>query len=41
MTFKDSENTGVIASDILPCTKVRNKEKQVLLPKAEQAYTYI
>ena len=27
MTFKDSENTGVIASDILPCIKVRNKEQ--------------
>ena len=27
MMFKDSENTGVIASDILPCTKVGNKKQ--------------
>ena len=35
MTFKDSENTVVIASDILHVQKYEIKNKQVLLPKAE------
>ena len=34
MTFKDSENTRVIRSDILACTKVQNIDLEPASPPA-------